>query len=227
MICTSIRAGIGNSVAINTIEKNHDDFIILTFLYMWLSCVCTTCLLCLFQPFMEIWVGKDLMFPIITVILLCVYFYSLCLGDIRTVYSNASGLFWESRFYVLFEAVANIILNFFLGKWLGVNGIILATNITIIFVNFVWGTLVLYKHYFVDISSKAYFAYQIVFATITLLSCFLSYSLTSLIHLSKYLVLFIKGIICLVIPNCLFIIALCFFPKKKKVLGFIKYLLKK
>ena len=75
------------------------------------------------------------MFPFVIVVQFCCYFYSLTMGDMRSIYSNSSGLFWQGRFYVIVEAILNIVLNYFLGKRFGVQGIIAATNLTILFIN--------------------------------------------------------------------------------------------
>ena len=74
IITSSITAGIGNSVVTESEEKNYKDMNKINFIYMWLSGFCTICLLCLFQPFMKLWVGKEYIFPFSIVILFCVYF---------------------------------------------------------------------------------------------------------------------------------------------------------
>src|SRR5699024_10467177 len=56
IIFQSCTAGIGNSVIVETKEKNFNDLKKFTFLIAWIAGFCTCCLLCLYQPFMEIWV---------------------------------------------------------------------------------------------------------------------------------------------------------------------------
>ena len=71
----SILAGVGNSVATESIEKNKKDFDILNFSLGWVVCFCTICLLCLYQPFITLWIGEKYLFDIGVVILLSIYFY--------------------------------------------------------------------------------------------------------------------------------------------------------
>ena len=111
IITSSITAGIGNSVVTESEEKNYKDMNKINFIYMWLSGFCTICLLCLFQPFMKLWVGKEYIFPFNIVILFCVYFYSLKLGDIRSIYSTVNGLWYENRYRAVIESILNIILK--------------------------------------------------------------------------------------------------------------------
>ena len=116
IITGSVIAGAGNSVASDSAEKNHHDMMRMNFGYMWLSGWCTVCLACLYQPFVRIWAGSGMLMQGNCVALLCVYFYILKMGDIRSVYVQAKGIWWETRFRALAEAAANIILNYFLGK---------------------------------------------------------------------------------------------------------------
>lgn len=62
IIKDSILAGVGNSIVQETVEKNYNDMKKINFIYMWISGWCTVCLLCLFQPFMELWMGPEFLF---------------------------------------------------------------------------------------------------------------------------------------------------------------------
>ena len=62
LLFTSMQAGIGISIAKDSVEKNFADIKKIRFLYMWISGWCTVCIFVLTQPFMKIWVGSELMF---------------------------------------------------------------------------------------------------------------------------------------------------------------------
>ena len=75
-ICYSaMTAGLGNSIALESLEKNYKDFKKFSFMNAWLVGWCTVCLICLYQPFMYIWTGKDLMFSFVIVLQFGLYFY--------------------------------------------------------------------------------------------------------------------------------------------------------
>ena len=57
IIFQSCTAGIGNSVIVESEEKNFSDLKKFTFMISWIAGFCAVCLLCLYQPLMEIWVG--------------------------------------------------------------------------------------------------------------------------------------------------------------------------
>ena len=134
IVSPSILSGVGNSIITDSQEKNYLDMKKFNFIYMWLAGCCTVCLLCLYQPFTKIAFGKDMMFPFPVVILFCVYFYVLKMGDIRAIYSDACGLWWENRWRNILEALANLVLNFIFGNLWGVYGIISATLISLFFI---------------------------------------------------------------------------------------------
>ena len=75
VIFSSVTAGIGNSLVVETKEKNFSDLLKFTFIICWISGICSCCFLNLFQPFMEIWVGKDLMLGFSAVVCFVVYYY--------------------------------------------------------------------------------------------------------------------------------------------------------
>lgn len=213
IIMTSIGAGIGNSVATESLSKNYNDFKKFIFMYAWISGWCAVCLFCLFQPFMLIWMGKDLMFPMLDVILICIYFYSLTMGDVRSQYSTATGLFWENRIYVFFEALVNIVLNYFLGKIWGVHGIIFATWISIFFINFGWGSRVIYKYYFKEYKAREYYMAHMYYFFNAAVATVITYFITIKIPGDSILSLFVKMFICIVVPNIYFVFV---YYKKKE-----------
>lgn len=103
IITRSMMAGVGNSIVVHGVKKNYNDMRKFNFIYSWISGICTVSLLCLYQPFMEIWLGKSMMYPMHIVIALCMYFYAMTLGGIRSIYHDAAGLWWEARYRAIIE----------------------------------------------------------------------------------------------------------------------------
>ncbi|MBR1614914.1 MAG: oligosaccharide flippase family protein [Treponema sp.] len=215
IIATSMSAGIGNSISLETPEENYSIFSTINFLYMVLAGWCTICLVCLYQPFMTLWLGKDFLLPMQTVVLLSIYFYLLCMGDIRGIFSGAAGLWWEERYKSILESIANIILNYLLVQLFDIFGIILATVITILFINFGYGSSILFRYYFKN--RKKLFTYYLtqgyyIFATAicgvaTFYSCDFIFSESSIINFLG------RIFICLFVPGIIF---LAFYHRKIK-----------
>ena len=148
VLMSAISAGVGNSVAIETREKNLEDMRNINFLYLMISGGCAACLVAMYQLFMRLWVGVDLMFPDTVMMLFAVYFILQKIGDVQAQYFDAAGLWWHGKWRGIIEASANLVLNLVLGYFYGVTGIVLATILTIIFINFPLSTYYTFKFYY-------------------------------------------------------------------------------
>ena len=207
IVSSSIIPGIGNSIATENIEKNYKDFRKFNFLFMWLSVIFTSCLFVLYQPFMKVWMGEKYCLPSSSVLLFTIYFFSMMLGNIKAVYTEAAGLWWENKNRAIFEVILNVLLNIFLGKIFGINGIIIATVITIITVNFGLSSLVLFNSYFKYISSKEFFRDSVTYFVVMAIICSISFFTSSKVITSSLLMeIFIKLVLCIMISNCIFVL---------------------
>lgn len=222
-ICTqSISAGIGNSVATESIEKNYKNLNVFTFIYEWICGWCTVCLLCLYQPFMQIWVGEDNMFSIGVVISLCIYFYVWIAGDIRSQYTDASGLWWKEKKRAVAETIANIALNYVLVVNFGVIGVVLATAISILFVGLPWSNKIIFDSYFKDQSCKQYMLSQGIYALITTVCCLVTYGICDIVPWTGFEGLIVKGVICIFVPNICYMALAYKIPVAKDSFAFFK-----
>lgn len=200
IITTAVGAGIGNSIAAETVEKNYNDYKEFLFIYNWIACFCTVCMLCLYQPFIELWVGKSNVLPLSTVILCCIYFYTMKLGDIAAVYRQAAGIWWEDKFRPIVESVVNLAVNIVLVKYIGVDGVLVSTIISIVCINIPWATYVLFKVYFKMSIKEVFFKYIRYFIETTVL-CAVVYGICSRINGNLLVVLVVRTIICIGLVN--------------------------
>ena len=152
----SMTPSVGNSIATENREKNYNDLRLFDFLYMAITGWATVCMLCLYQPFIRLWVGESMLLDMPVMIGICLYFYILDSGQIDWVYVMGAGLWYECRFVMIGEAVANIVLNVILCKTMGVVGIILATVISVFATNYVFVPKVVFKEYFKNGKLKEY-----------------------------------------------------------------------
>ena len=159
-------ASVGNSLSLNSIEKNEKDHIKFDFYYEVIVAFCTICLFMLYQPFMILWVGEDLTFPFATMILFCLYFYVNQLAQVRSVYSEAAGLWWHFRYLTVGEMVENLVLNIGLGYYFGVNGIIFATIITAFLGSFLGCSYITYKKLF-ECSPNEFYLNNLLYLIVT------------------------------------------------------------
>ncbi len=212
-ITKAMTASVGRNIVVADAEKNHADMVCFTFMYMWIASVCAVCLLVIFQPFMLLWMGQELMLSRLSVILLCIYLYSLCMGDIRSVYVTSAGLWWEGRFRSALEAAANILLNIVLGKYLGISGIILATILSIVMINFIYGTTIIYRYYFKNKKLYSYYLQHVFYASVTVITALVVYLICNRLPDGNLIKLVIKGITAFFLSN---ICLLVFYHRTKR-----------
>lgn len=206
IIFTSCTAGIGNSLVTETKEKNFCDLQKFTFIICWISGFCSTCLLCLYQPFMELWVGKELMLNMSAVVCLVVYFFVRQLNSLLNLYKDASGMWHEDKFRPLVAALSNLFLNLILVQYIGIYGVILSTVIAITVVGMPWLMNNLFTVVFQRNMFKPFIIKLVKYCIITIVACASTYYICSVVHASLWTTLVIRGIICLFVPNLIFFI---------------------
>ena len=200
VLSSSMIPSVGNSIATESREKNYGDMRKFDFLYTGLAGWAAVCLLCLCQPFMRLWMGEGRMLGWPEVFALSLYFYLLKCGDLRWFYHEGAGLWWESRWISVTEAAANVILNILLCRYLGVFGIILATLLTLFFLNFLPCPVILFRYYFKNDKLGEYFRDHLLYF-LTLLPggalCFL----LCLLPGEGVAAFALRALLCLVVPG--------------------------
>lgn len=207
IIIHSIQASIGNSLVKESVEKNYNDLKKFTFIFMFIAGWCTVCMFCLYQPFMYIWMrGKsEMMLPFFEMALFCLYFYSFCMTYTKGVYLEGKGLFWECRSLYIAEAFGNLFLNIVLGYFWGIKGVLIATIVTIFCINFIGGSNVLFKYYFVD-GKKEFFALHLLCFLTTIVNCIICYYVTNMIPGIGVLSLLLRLIVCGILPPIIYLL---------------------
>ena len=198
----SIQASIGDSIASETIEKNYSDFKKSNFIFSWIISWCFICFLCLYQPFMELWVGNTLKLSNSNMVFFCVFFYALNINIVPNLYLGGNGLWWECKAPCIVEAFGNLFFNIVLGKLFGIKGILLSTIITLVSCNFIWRNIILFKKYF-GRNPIDFFLESIFYLLITIFVGIINYWVCALPFANNFI---IKMVICCLIPNILFVL---------------------
>ena len=204
IIRESMKGGIGNKIALNSPEKNHEDMLVFMYLYAWLSGLFTACMLCLYQPFVRMWVGAKLMLDESTMIMFCVYFYITSMGSIRFLYHQSAGLFWTKRYWTVAETLINVIGNYVLVRLWGMFGVVCSTIISLVTVDFFYSTTIVYDHYFKNGKIRVFFKKHGIYLLVTIAGCVPSYLICRAISIGGILGLGIRLAVCLIVSNGIF-----------------------
>ena len=206
VVFSAVTAGIGNSLVVETKEKNFMDLNVFTFIICWIAGFCSCCFLNLYQPFMELWVGKDLMLDFSIVICFVIYFYVYEVNQLLNTYKDAGGIWHEDRFRPLVTAVANLGMNLIMVQFWGVYGIILSTVLSMLLVGMPWLFHNLFSTMFEKKHMKQYLMSIAFYVLISMIVAGVSVSVCRLINFNLWLTLFLRFMICLIIPNAIFLL---------------------
>ena len=231
VIYISLQAGFGNSVALDSVEKNYQNLDRYTFGYSWILGWCTLCLMYLSTPFIELWIGDKGILPNIIVFLCVLCFYiSNCFAILGT-YKNAIGIWWEDRYRCLIYGFINLLLNIILvlflnrfGDVYSLAGIVVSTILTTSLIGIPWAAKVTFDIYFKK-GLKKYMLVLLKYLGSTYLIMLICYPfmifISSRFIENRLLVLILRGFFLCIVPNVIYF----FIYKKNPHLQFFKRLL--
>ena len=200
-------AGIGNSIVVESKEKNYKDLNKFTFIITWIAGFCSVCLLCIYQPFMELWVGKDLMLSLSAVVCFVIYFFVRQFNALFNLYKDASGMWHEDRLRPLAAALTNLVLNLVFVQFIGIYGILLSTVLAILCVGMPW----LMHNLFTIIFEKKHMWHFVgrlaKYTFVVFISCVVTYFICSRFSLWVIPTILVRGVICLIVPNLIYYLA--------------------
>lgn len=220
MYYNSVTAGIGNSIVTESVEKNFTLFKKLLFIQGWLCGFCSVCLTCLYQDFITIWMGKDMLLPFSATICFVAYFYVWKAQDVVTVFKDAAGMWEGDRWRPLVSAGVNLVLNLVSVQFIGVYGVLLSTVVCCLAIDLPWSSHILFKNYFKK-GSATYFIRLIVYTFVNAAVCAITYGVCRFVPESNgagdILWFVLKMAICVILPNLLFALVYFRTPEFKSV----------
>ena len=226
IITGSASSSIGNSLVSETKEKNYRDYNILQFGFSTALGWASICLACLIQPFIKLWVGKELMFDDPTAITFAFYLYALVSSAVFMTYREAAGIWDRDRVRPFFEAGFNLMLNIILAKTIGVAGVLISTIITTGIIRVIWGSYYLFKELFTEYSYFKYLLKQLLYLSITVVIGVIAYYVCSLITLEGIWGFVVKGATCASLSIFLYVIVYFKTAEFRGLMGLVKGMLK-
>ena len=154
VVYNAMQSGIGNSLVMDSLDKILSDYNKFSFVNNWIITLCSTCLLCLYQPFMKIWVGEGMMLSTTFVALMTLYFYMSAIGKIIVIYKDAAGIWREDMIRCYFTNFLNLAVNIVTVKKFGVYGVI-GSSILAVLIAVPWTEKILFKIVFKTGTFKA------------------------------------------------------------------------
>lgn len=211
---TSMLASLGNSMVVESKEKNYRDFNKFTFVIAWISGFCTCCFLCLFQPFMQLWVGVDKMLSYGVVVCISIYFFVMEINQLLNLYKEASGYWHQDRFRPLVTALSNLTMNVITVRFWGLYGVVLSTVLSAVFIGMPWLLHNIFSTMFDRKDLAGYLRKLVGYVFHITVSCAICVGLSNLLHISNlFVTLAARLMICIIVPNIYYLI--CFHHKQE------------
>lgn len=207
-IVEGMKASIGIYNASETPQKRIILFRKFNLMLHLINSFCTTCLLCLFNPFIEFAFGEEYLFALPLVVLICLDFYIRGMRISFSTIKETCGIFRPDRYKPIMEAAINLTLSILLVKSIGFAGIMTSTILTTLLICYTIEVFVTCKYAF---ASSPWFYYRMFFKNIVVLAIQLcaTYGICTLLPMYGFVALVLKACICLIVPNLINLIAYC------------------
>lgn len=171
-IYNSLGASIGNLVAEGNKEQIKKVLVNIEYFGFFLGSFCLCSLIYLFNPFIEIWQGRQYLMGVEIVLIISVNFYIFVQREVINYYLRTSGQHHKMVKPLAIEAIINLVLSIGLSFPLGLFGVLVGTLVSGLYGIFRTSRL-LYRTY--DISYWVYLKRQLKYIVIVLVELGLVY----------------------------------------------------
>ena len=165
MILSQISAGVTGSIGNFMAKESENDryklFKTIDMLNYIIYSFCSICLITLFNPFIELWIGNKYILDEATCIVIALNFLINGVMSSWWVFRSTMGLFVQGKYRSIFTALLNITISIVLAKRLGLIGVLLGTTISRLLVNSWYDPYIIYKYGFKKKCREFYIRYII------------------------------------------------------------------
>lgn len=223
-IFNNIYHSIGNLVAKESKEKIYRVYRVTMFLNFWLYSLLAIVLYIMIEPFISLWIGPKFLMDKLVLIVLVVTFYERGMRNSISTVKTTAGIFHEDRFVPLCQAAVNLVFSIILVQYIGIAGVFIGTLISAMVVPFWTTPYFVYKKVFHK-SIFRYFVRYFYYAVIGLGTCLITSYIANLIVVESIVSLVLKAILCLCVPNLIYILLFHRSDEYKYLLGIAKGML--
>ena len=194
-------AGVGNKLVMETKEENYRDLEKISLLFLWMLGVSSSMLLCLYQPFIHVWMGKDNLLAVGLVFCFVVYYYSMGANKLINMFKDAAGIWRIDRWRPLTAALVNLGLNLLTVRWLGLYGVLLSSVVSIVIIQIPWLFHNLFREVFPRECMARYIRLFCGMTAAAAISCGVSWCICGLLSLNVWSTLFLNAVVSFLVPN--------------------------
>ena len=201
VVLNACMAGVGNKLVMESREANYRDLEKISLLFSWLLGVSSSMLLCLYQPFMQTWMGKENMLTVGFVFCFVIYYYSMGANKLLNMFKDSAGIWKKDRWRPLTAALVNLGLNLATVQWIGLYGVLLSSVVSIVFIQIPWLLRNLFQEIFPRANRGSFVRLFCGLTAVAFISCAASWFICSRFSLNVWQSLLLNAAVSFVIPN--------------------------
>lgn len=204
-IIGGISNSVGNLIATESTEKVYSVFKISYFISFWVYSFSTIFLYNLLEPFINWWIGDGYLLGNMTFIVILLNFYMSGLRTPINIFKSKSGLFAQDKYAAIIEGIINLTVSIVLAQKYGLIGVFLGTTISYLSLSFWNQPRIVYKEVFRK-QLNLYFNKYLYYFLLTIITGFITTSCCNiLVDGTSFMFLVLKGVICVIVPNTIYI----------------------
>lgn len=205
-VFSSITATVGNLLIEKDKRKSYQVYKSILFVNSWLYNFAGICILCLMEPFVSIWLGNDYLLSYSVLIVLVINFYVQGMRKTNSVFKEAAGIFYEDRFVPLLESLINIVSSIIFAKLFGLVGVFIGTLLSSLALFLYSYPVFVYKKLF-NRKYSEFIKIHLKYLVISIFITAITVLLINCINLSNLILqLIINALVCIIVPNIIYII---------------------
>lgn len=205
---SSFTASFGNMLAKENIEKQRKIFDVYDLLGFWIYGFVMIAFITLSQPFITLWLGKELLTDNVTMILYVTSLYLAGLTFIPYNFKVAAGKFNEDKWVAFVQAIVNLVVSIVAVKAIGLPGIYVGTIVSRMIVVIVRPYIVF--KYILNTSSVRYFIRLVLRSALAFCLCAVLWRIEGLIMSQITIARFVlMCIVTVLVPNAVFLLIFC------------------
>lgn len=207
-LLNGISASVGNLIAKENVSKIYDTFNVVYLINFWIYSLAVIFLYNLLTPFIEWYMGSELLLGNMALIVILINFYITGLRNSINLFKEKAGIFDKDKFMPLLESAINLVASIVLARYYGLIGIFIGTTISSIMIPLWVQSKIVYNDIF-NKSVLVYFKKYVYYLVLTIIACWITTYICNLIIIKNtFISLVVKGIICIIIPNIIYVLLL-------------------
>lgn len=207
MLFGAFTGSVGNLGATCGKENALSVYRRMNFAGSWLIGWCSICLMILFNPFLELWVGPEYLFSADIVLLIVLNFYVTGMREVNQTFQNAYGLFQQMKYKSIVEAIINLIVSIALVRPFGVAGIFVGTLSSTMLTCFWAEPYIVYRHA-LGCPVRRYFYQYGVSTVLTAVAGYITWLVCTILPGTGIVLFSEMTAVCAILPNIIFVICL-------------------